>query len=146
MKTTRRMLLGAAAAAPFARLAAPAIAQTTEIVWWAPNWGQARAEELKRRFEAENAGLRIKLEITVADGLQNRALAAIRSASSSSCEAISAAVGADRARSRQNRSRAASMVGISPMSAVLCCSRFHSRNATIAPASSRLKTASRWRA
>lgn len=81
MKTTRRMLLGAAAAAPFARLAAPAIAQTTEIVWWAPNWGQARAEELKRRFEAENPSLRIKLEITVADGLQNRALAAIRSGS-----------------------------------------------------------------
>ena len=81
MKTTRRMLLGAAAAAPFARLAAPAIAQTTEIVWWAPNWGQARAEELKRRFEAENPTQRIKLEITVADGLQNRALAAIRSGS-----------------------------------------------------------------
>ena len=74
MKTTRRMLLGAAAAAPFARLAAPAIAQTTEVVWWAPNWGQARAEEIKRRFEAENPSLRIKLEITVADGLQNRAL------------------------------------------------------------------------
>jgi ABC-type glycerol-3-phosphate transport system substrate-binding protein len=75
------MLLGAAAAAPFARLAAPAIAQQQEIVWWAPNWGQARAEELKRRFEAETPGQRIKLEITVADGLQNRALAAIRSGS-----------------------------------------------------------------
>jgi len=75
------MLLGAAAAAPFARLATPAIAQQQEIVWWAPNWGQARAEELKRRFEAENPSLRIKIEVTVADGLQNRALAAIRSGS-----------------------------------------------------------------
>jgi multiple sugar transport system substrate-binding protein len=78
---TRRMLLGAAAAAPFARLAAPAIAQTQEVVWWAPNWGQARAEELVRRFQADNPAIRVKLEITVADGLQNRALAALRSGS-----------------------------------------------------------------
>ena len=35
----------------------------------------------KRRFEAENPSQRIKLEITVSDGLQNRALAAIRSGS-----------------------------------------------------------------
>jgi multiple sugar transport system substrate-binding protein len=75
------MLLGAAAAAPFARLAAPAIAQGAEIVWWAPNWGEARARELARRFEAENAGQRVKIEVTVSDGLQNRALAALRSGS-----------------------------------------------------------------
>lgn len=81
MNKTRRMILGAAAVAPFARLAAPAVAQTQEIVWWAPNWGQARAEELIRRFQAENTGLRVKIEVTVSDGLQNRVLTALRSGS-----------------------------------------------------------------
>lgn len=81
MKTTRRMLLGASALAPFAPYVRPAYSQAQEIVWWAPNWGQARAEELVRRFQAANPNLRIKLEITVSDGLPNRVLAALRSGS-----------------------------------------------------------------
>ncbi|MBI1779420.1 MAG: ABC transporter substrate-binding protein [Proteobacteria bacterium] len=55
------------------------LAAAEEIVWWAPNWGQARAEALAKRFEAANPGTTIKLEITVADGLQNRVLVALRS-------------------------------------------------------------------
>jgi multiple sugar transport system substrate-binding protein len=54
-------------------------ANAAEVVWWAPNWGQARAQELVARFEKENPGTKVKLEITVSDGLQNRILVALRS-------------------------------------------------------------------
>ncbi len=57
----------------------PGAANAAEVVWWAPNWGQARAEELVSRFEKENPGTKVKLEITVSDGLQNRILVALRS-------------------------------------------------------------------
>ena len=57
----------------------PALA--ADVVWWAPNWGQARAEELAKKFEAANPDTKIKIEITVSDGLQNRVLAALRSGS-----------------------------------------------------------------
>jgi multiple sugar transport system substrate-binding protein len=55
------------------------IAGAAEVVWWAPNWGQARAEELAKRFEAANPGTTVRLEITVSDGLQNRILVALQS-------------------------------------------------------------------
>jgi multiple sugar transport system substrate-binding protein len=52
-----------------------------EIVWWAPNWGQARAEKLIQTFQAANPSITVKLEITVSDGLQNRVQVALRSGS-----------------------------------------------------------------
>ncbi len=56
-------------------------ATAQELTWWAPNWGQARAEQLAKQFEAANPGIKVKIEITVADGLQNRVLAALRASS-----------------------------------------------------------------
>lgn len=57
------------------------VASAGEVVWWAPNWGQARAEELARKFEAENPDTKIRIEVTVSDGLQNRILVALQSGS-----------------------------------------------------------------
>ena len=54
-------------------------ATAQQITWWAPNWEQARAEELVQRFEAENPDIDINLEITTGEGLQNRILVALRS-------------------------------------------------------------------
>ena len=57
----------------------PLAAQAGEVIWWTPNWSQARAQEVAKKFEAANPGIKIKLEITVSDGLQNRVLVALRS-------------------------------------------------------------------
>lgn len=55
------------------------LATAGEIVWWTPNWGQARAEELAKKFEAANPDIKVKLEITVSDGLPTRILTALKS-------------------------------------------------------------------
>jgi len=57
------------------------VAGAQQITWWAPNWGEARAKALVNQFEAANPGITIRIESTVADGLQNRVLAALRSGS-----------------------------------------------------------------
>jgi ABC-type glycerol-3-phosphate transport system substrate-binding protein len=55
------------------------IAAAGEIVWWTPNWGEARARELAQKFEAANPGVTVKLEVTVSDGLPTRILTALKS-------------------------------------------------------------------
>ncbi len=50
-----------------------------EVLWWTPNWGEARARELAAKFEAENPGITIKLEVTTSDGLPQRVLTALQS-------------------------------------------------------------------
>ena len=50
-----------------------------ELVWWTPNWSEARARELAARFEAENPDITLRLEITAADGLPARILTALQS-------------------------------------------------------------------
>jgi multiple sugar transport system substrate-binding protein len=50
-----------------------------EIVWWTPSWGEARARELVRRFEAAHPGQTVRIEVTVADGLPTRIQTALRS-------------------------------------------------------------------
>ena len=57
------------------------IAFAGEIVWWTPNWGEARARELAAKFEAANPGITVKLEITVSDGLPTKILTALKSGS-----------------------------------------------------------------
>jgi multiple sugar transport system substrate-binding protein len=52
-----------------------------EIVWWTPSWGEARARELAQRFQAENPGYSVRIEVTVADGLPTRIQTALRSGS-----------------------------------------------------------------
>lgn len=59
-----------------ALLAASASAE--EITWWEPNWGTVRARELVKQFEAANPGITVKIEETVADGLQNKVQVALR--------------------------------------------------------------------
>ncbi|MBI4922595.1 MAG: ABC transporter substrate-binding protein [Devosia nanyangense] len=50
-----------------------------EVVWWTPNWGEARAKELVEKFQAANPGITIKMEVTVSDGLPARVLTALQS-------------------------------------------------------------------
>lgn len=52
-----------------------------EIVWWTPNWGEARARELAQKFEAANPDIKVNLEITVSDGLPTKILTALQSGS-----------------------------------------------------------------
>jgi ABC-type glycerol-3-phosphate transport system substrate-binding protein len=52
-----------------------------EVIWWTPNWGQARAAELARRFEAAHPGVRVRIEATVPDGLPTRIQTALRAGS-----------------------------------------------------------------
>ncbi|WP_454858049.1 ABC transporter substrate-binding protein [Rhizobium binxianense] len=55
------------------------VVSAEEITWWAPNWGEARAKKLAEDFHAANPDVTVKLEITVANGLQNRIEVALRS-------------------------------------------------------------------
>lgn len=52
-----------------------------EVVWWTPNWGQARAEKAAADFEAANPGIKIRLEITTSKGLPERVATALQSGS-----------------------------------------------------------------
>jgi hypothetical protein len=59
-------------------LSSVVLAQTT-ITWWSPNFHSDRAEVLLERFHELNPDIRVNLEVTVADGLQNRILVALQS-------------------------------------------------------------------
>jgi len=54
-------------------------ASAGEVVWWTPNWGQARAEKLAADFQKANPDITIKMEITTANGLPQRILTALQS-------------------------------------------------------------------
>jgi multiple sugar transport system substrate-binding protein len=77
MKTFAKIALLTTAIAGLTAPFGAAVAGT--VVWWAPNWGKDRAEALVAAFQKENPSIQVKLEITVADGLQNRILIALRS-------------------------------------------------------------------
>ena len=77
----RKSLICVSAGLLLVALAPCVAAAAEEVVWWAPNWGQARAETLARQFEAANPDIKVRVEITVADGLQNRVQVALRSGS-----------------------------------------------------------------
>jgi multiple sugar transport system substrate-binding protein len=55
------------------------IAAAGEVVWWTPNWGEARAKELVAKFQASNPGITINVQTTVSDGLPQRVLTALQS-------------------------------------------------------------------
>lgn len=55
------------------------VAAAGEVVWWAPNWSEARARELAKKFSDANPGITVKIETTVANGLPERVLTALRS-------------------------------------------------------------------
>ena len=50
-----------------------------EVVWWTPNFNEARARDLVAKFQQANPSITVKLEITTADGLPQRVLTALRS-------------------------------------------------------------------
>ncbi len=60
-------------------VATTTLARAGEVVWWAPNWGEARAKELAQKFMAANPGITVKIEVTVSNGLPERVLTAMRS-------------------------------------------------------------------
>ena len=43
------------------------VASAGEVVWWTPNWGEARAKELADKFMAANPGITIRMEVTVSE-------------------------------------------------------------------------------
>ena len=75
MKTLTKMTL--AATASFLAMAAGAFAG--EVVWWTPNFNEARARQLVEKFQAANPDITVKLEITTTDGLPQRILTALQS-------------------------------------------------------------------
>jgi multiple sugar transport system substrate-binding protein len=62
-------------------LAASGMVAAGEVVWWTPNWGEARAKELADKFMAANPGITIRMEVTVSNGLPERVLTALQSGS-----------------------------------------------------------------
>ena len=66
-------------AAAVAMMFQATFATAGEIVWWTPNWGEARAKELVAKFQAANPGITVKMEITVSDGLPTKILTSLQS-------------------------------------------------------------------
>ena len=79
MTAKNALLLATAAAA--ALVVQGSMAFADEVVWWAPNWREDAARELAAKFEAENPGTTVRLEITVSDGLPTKILTALQSGS-----------------------------------------------------------------
>jgi ABC-type glycerol-3-phosphate transport system substrate-binding protein len=77
MKVLRISVAVAATVSAFALTAGSAFAG--EVVWWTPNWGQARAEKLAADFQKANPGITIKMEVTTSNGLPQRILTALQS-------------------------------------------------------------------
>lgn len=75
----RGILVAAASVMVLALAGGSAVAG--DILWWTPNWGEARARELAAKFEAANPGIKVNLEITVSDGLPARIQTALVSGS-----------------------------------------------------------------
>jgi multiple sugar transport system substrate-binding protein len=67
------------AAAASALALGAGLAAAGEVVWWAPNFNEARARELVDKFQAEHPDITIRLEITTSDGLPQRVLTALQS-------------------------------------------------------------------
>jgi len=60
-------------------LAGTSFANAGEVTWWTPNFNEARARQLVKTFESENPDIKVKLEITTADGLAQRILTTMQS-------------------------------------------------------------------
>lgn len=50
-----------------------------EVVWWTPNFNEARARELVTKFQETNPDITVNLQITTTDGLPQRVLTALQS-------------------------------------------------------------------
>ena len=83
----KSLLLGSAVSV---LILAPSLAMAGEVVWWTPNWGQARAEKLAADFQKANPDITIKLEITTSNGLPQRVLTALQSGAATATPSITA--------------------------------------------------------
>ena len=59
MKMTGKFLLLTTAAT--ALVLVPSLAFAGDVVWWTPNWSQARAQKLADEFHAANPSINIKI-------------------------------------------------------------------------------------
>lgn len=50
-----------------------------EVVWWTPNFNEARARELVAKFQEAHPDITVNLQITTTDGLPQRVLTALQS-------------------------------------------------------------------
>lgn len=50
-----------------------------EVVWWTPNFNEARARELVAKFQETHPDITVNLQITTTDGLPQRVLTALQS-------------------------------------------------------------------
>lgn len=62
-------------------LLASSLTWAAEITWWTPNWTEPYNEILARKFEEENPDIKVNIQTTVAQGLENKILIALRSGS-----------------------------------------------------------------
>lgn len=67
------------AAATASLLVGTTLANAGDVTWWTPNFNEARARELVKTFEAAHPDIKVKLEITAADGLAQRILTTMQS-------------------------------------------------------------------
>jgi ABC-type glycerol-3-phosphate transport system substrate-binding protein len=77
MKTTLKSLLFTSAVSTL--LLAPSLAFAGDVVWWTPNWSQARAQKLADDFHKANPDINVQLEVTTSNGLPQRVLTALQS-------------------------------------------------------------------
>ncbi|MEF2070053.1 ABC transporter substrate-binding protein [Consotaella aegiceratis] len=73
--------LSATAALAMGGFCLPVAATAGEVTWWAPNWEQPRVNQIIEDFQAEYPDIKVNLETTVAEGLQNKILVALQSGS-----------------------------------------------------------------
>jgi multiple sugar transport system substrate-binding protein len=75
---TRLIKTGLAAAVSALALSA-GMAFAGEVVWWTPNFNEARARELVAKFQETHPEITVNLQITTTDGLPQRVLTALQS-------------------------------------------------------------------
>lgn len=74
-------LLAAAAAAFAGGGSDKPSSQPATITWWAPSWNDPRSDELAAKFMKENPNIKVEIQKTVGQGLQDKILVALQSGS-----------------------------------------------------------------
>ena len=60
---------------------APCASRAGEVVWWTPNWSEARARKLADDFHQANPDITVTLQVTTSNGLAQRVTTALQSGS-----------------------------------------------------------------
>ncbi|MBB3950612.1 ABC transporter substrate-binding protein [Aureimonas jatrophae] len=75
----RKSLIRTGLAGVLSALTLGGTALAGEVVWWTPNFNEARARELVAKFQESHPGITVNLQITTTDGLPQRVLTALQS-------------------------------------------------------------------